>query len=121
MSQLKHLNLGLDLETSAGDPLRNDHNFAWYRRCFLRRYGVSEKIVAMCPLLEQCEWTHLMIDSEGNDQQHDFAIREEAGNRVVRPMMQWWMADQYKSEHGGTLPDLLMPENPWWERGRGQL
>jgi hypothetical protein len=120
LTHLEHLNLGLDLEISAGDSLREDHDFAWYRRCFLWRYSESEKIATVCSSLEHCEWTHLRKDSEGNDQQHDFVIREEAGNRVVRPMMQWWMADQYKNSFGaplGPLPDLLVPENPWWEHG----
>jgi len=65
-------------------------------------------------MLERCAWVQLGKDSSGNDQEHDFVIREEAGNRVVKPVMQWWMTDQWKSRHGGPLPDNMVKENIWW-------
>ena len=89
----------------------------------LRRYSASEKIAKVCPMLKRSEWTHLGIDSEGNNQQHKFVIQEEDEvggkntKRVVRLVMDWWMEDQYKDEHGGPLPDnMVEEENPWWKR-----
>jgi hypothetical protein len=104
--------LGLDLEISANDSLDADREYAWYRRCFLRRYSVSEKIAGVCPVLEQCEWKQPGFDNQGNDQQHDFVIREENGNRIVRPVMQWWMVGWKKDRYGGPLPmDVMVKED----------
>jgi len=113
---LTHLTLGLDFERAANDSLREDHDFAWYRRCLFRRYHTSEKIAKVCSKLERCTWVHLGVDSEGNNDQYDFVIREEGGNRVVKPVMLWWMTDRWKSRHGGLLPDNMVKENMWWER-----
>lgn len=105
--------MSLDFEISVNDSLDANCDKAWYRRCFLRRYIASEKIAAVCPALKRCEWTQLRIDSEENDEQHAFVVREEAGGRIVRPVVQWWMANDFRDEHGGPLPDVMMKEN--WE------
>jgi hypothetical protein len=113
---LTHLTLSLDFEKAADDSLDEDHDFAWYRRCFFRRFSATEKIAKVCPLLQRCGWIQLQIDSEGNDQRHDFVILEDAGRRVVKPVMQWWMAKHYKHRHGGPLPDDMVKENVYWEQ-----
>jgi hypothetical protein len=43
-------------------------------------------------------------------------ILEEAGNRIVKPVMQWWMAKHYEYRHGGPLPDDMVKENAYWEQ-----
>jgi hypothetical protein len=65
----------------------------------------------VCLRLQRCGWLQLGIDSQGNDQNHDFVILEDAGIRVVKPVMQWWMAKTYKHMHGGPLPDDMVKEN----------
>jgi hypothetical protein len=108
------LTLSLDFEIAADDSLDKDHDFAWYRRCFFRRFRAAEEIVKACPKLRRCDWIQLKIDSEGNDQEHEFAIREEAGRRIVKPVMQWWMSKRYQNRHGGPLPDDMVKENAYW-------
>jgi len=39
---------------------------------------------------------------------------EEAGKRVVRPVMQWWMDTEFGHDCGGPLPENMVVENPWW-------
>jgi hypothetical protein len=77
---------------------------------------VLQKKLRKCPKLQRCNWIQLSIDSEGNDQEHEFVIREEARRRVVTPVMQWWMTKHYKNRHGGPLPDDMVKENAYWER-----
>ncbi|KIM90817.1 hypothetical protein PILCRDRAFT_1065 [Piloderma croceum F 1598] len=113
---LTHLTLSLDFEIAADDSLDEDHDFAWYRRCFFRRFRAAEEIAKVCPKLQRCNWIQLNIDSKCNDQEHEFVIREEAGHRVVKPVMQWWMANHYKKRHGGPLPDDMVKENAYWEQ-----
>ena len=118
-SDLTHLKIAIDLEISANDTLDEDHDLAWYRRCFLRRFAVSKDIMNVCPRLLRCEWLQLGKDSEGNNQLHSFVIREEDGRRIVKPVMQWWMVNEYEEEHGGPLPDDMVKENAYWERFPG--
>jgi hypothetical protein len=105
----------LDFEIAADDSLNEDHDLAWYRRCFFRRFRAAEEIAKACPGLQRCNWIQLKIDSEGNDQEHAFVIQEEVGSRVVKPIMQWWMAKPYKNRLRGPLPDDMVKENAWWE------
>ena len=70
----------------------------------------------MCPVLQRCEWLQLGIDSEGNDLDHNFVILEEEGNRVVKAVMQSWMAEHYRDRHGGPLPNDMVKENAYWEK-----
>lgn len=115
---LTNLKLSLDFEEAADDSLDKDYDFAWYRRCFFRRFSASEEVIKVCPRLQRCEWLQLGIYSEGNDQEHDFAILnpEEGGNRVVKPVMQWWMTKHHQDRHGGPLPDDMVKENAYWEK-----
>jgi hypothetical protein len=43
-------------------------------------------------------------------------VKESEKSRVVKPVTQWWMADQYKRDHGGELPKDMVSENAWWDR-----
>jgi hypothetical protein len=116
---LTHLKLSLDLELAAQDSLRKNLDFPWYRRCFLRRYSASEKIAAVCPVLRRCEWIQLGIDHSGNDgAPSPSIIVEEAGKRVVRPVMVWWMDEVFGHDFGGPLPENLVIENQWWRENR---
>jgi hypothetical protein len=116
---LTHLELSRDLEIGANDQLDEDHDMAWYRRCFYRRFHASEQIFASCPRLQRCRWKQQPIDSEGNENYHNFVVVEDVRGseklRVVKPVMQWWMADHYKDEHGGDLPEDMVKENAYWE------
>ena len=89
---LTHLTLSLDFKIAANDTFCTDHNQPWYRHCFLCRFDTSEDIAKVCPGLQHCGWLQLRVNSEGNDNQHDFVILEAEGNRVIKPVMQWWMA-----------------------------
>jgi hypothetical protein len=104
----------LDLEQVAQDSMRRNFNFKWYRRCLLRRYTVSEKIAAVCPELQRCEWLRLGADDSGNYQTYPFVVLEETGEKVVRPVMRWWMAKNFGYDCGGPLPEKLVAENAWW-------
>ena len=110
---LTHLKLCLDLELAAQDSLRRNFDLPWYRRCFLRRYAVVEKIVKVCPGLQRCEWLQLGIDDSGNDQTFPFVVSEEAGKRVVTPVMRWWMDNNYGWDYEGALPENMIMEDPW--------
>lgn len=103
---LKRLELAYDFEIAADDSLYEGHRFAWYRRCFLRRYSASQKIAAVCPMLELCELGHDM--GEDNYQRFQFVVREEAGNRVVRPVREWWMTKHYRNCYFGPLPEIMV-------------
>jgi hypothetical protein len=111
--------LALDFERAVGDSLRDDHNFAWYRRCFYRRLHATEQIVKSCLALTRCEWLQYCIDSEGNDDWHQFVVVEEREGaqsiRVVKPIMQWWMVEHFKGLHMGDLPSDMVKENAYWE------
>ena len=107
---LTHLKLGLDLELAAQDSLRENFDFPWYRRCFLRRYNVSENIATVCPKLQRCEWLQF-IDDCWNETTYPFVVLEEAGKRVVRPVMLWWMAKGSRHEVGGPLPENMVIED----------
>ena len=113
---LVYLKLSLDFEIGADDLLYEDHDIAWYRRCFFRRFRATEDIAKVCLGLRRCNWVQLGIDSEGNDQEYGFVILEEAENRVVKPVMQWWMAKHYEDRHGGPLPEDMVRENAYWEK-----
>jgi hypothetical protein len=110
------LTLSLDFEIAVDDSLDEDHDFAWYRRCFFRRFRAAEDIAKVCPGLQRCSWVQLGIDSEGNDQDHEFVILEEDGSRIMKPVVQWWMAKHYEYRHGGPLPDDMVKENAYWEQ-----
>jgi len=112
---LTYLTLSLDFEIAADDSLDEDHDLAWYRRCFFRRFRAAGEIAKVCTGLLRCSWVQLRIDSEGNDQEHAFVIQEEVGSRVVKPIMQWWMVKHFKNRHRGPLPDDMVKENAWWE------
>ena len=107
------MKLSLDFEIAVYDSLDEDHNIAWYRRCFFRRFDAAKALAKVCPGLQRCEWRQLGIDSEGNDLDHNFVILEEAGNRVVKPVMQCWMAKHYEDSRGGPLPDDMVKENAY--------
>jgi hypothetical protein len=44
---------------------------------------------------------------------HNFVVEDTTNQgRVLKPVMQWWMVDCYKDEHGGNLPeDMVVKEN----------
>jgi len=91
---------------------------AWYRRCFFRRYTVVEEIAKVCPGLQRCEWLQVGIDDSGNDQTFSFVVLEEAGKRVVRPVILWWMDKAYNHDLGGPLPENMVMEDKWWGLAR---
>jgi hypothetical protein len=110
---LRFLELGIDLELEAKDWLMDDHDIAWYRRCFLRRFQVTKLIAEVCPLLKRCRWKQQSIDSEGNDQTYEFVVVETNTSlgrpRVVKPIKMWWMSRH--DELGGELPDDMIEED----------
>jgi hypothetical protein len=113
---LRFLNLGIDLELEVKDWLMYDHDIAWYRRCFLRRFEVTKLIAEVCPLLQRCKWKQQSIDSEGNDQVFEFVVAEKNADlvrsRVVKPIKMWWMNREYhEQELGGELPDDMIEED----------
>jgi F-box domain len=116
---LKYLTLGLDFELAEDDMLKDDHDLAWYRRCFLRRFEATKLIAKACPQLKRCRWMQQGIDSEGDEHYFQFVLEENAwdGCRVVRPIKEWWMAEEYKSEHQGDLPGGMV-ELTYNERAR---
>ena len=85
------------------------HDMAWYNRSLQRRLLASELLQQHCLALERIDWMQLGIDSEGNDMAHRFVVEETPGfGRAVKTVKDWWMADSYKKEHGGPLPDVLV-------------
>jgi hypothetical protein len=40
----------------------------------------------------------------------NFVVLEEAGERVVRPVIAWWMVDEYGYDFGGPLPENMVVE-----------
>jgi hypothetical protein len=114
---LTHLELGWDLEIGANDRLDEEHDIAWYRRCFYRRFHATERIFTNCPRLQRCRWKQQPIDITGNEIYYNFVAVEDVRGleklRVVKPVMQWWMADHYKDEHGGDLPEDMVEEKAY--------
>jgi hypothetical protein len=96
------------------DRLKYDHDMAWYRRCFLRRFEATKLIAEVCIQLKRCMWTQLSIDNEGNDQRFRFTLVEvedrERSSRMVKPIKEWWMAKEFEFEHGGDLPEDMVEE-----------
>ena len=109
---LIYLTLNLDFELAEDDMLKDDHDMAWYRRCFLRRFEATKLIAKVCPQLKRCRWMQQGIDSEGNHQFFEFVLEEDAVERcqIVRPIKEWWMADRFKSRHQGDLPGNMVEE-----------
>jgi hypothetical protein len=102
----------------ANDRLYEDHDMAWYLRCFYRRFHATQEIAKRCSQLQRCEWIQHTIDSEGNDADHNFVVVEDARQsekvRVVKPVRQWWMVKRYEHRHGGDLPKDMVKENTYW-------
>ncbi len=87
--------------------MQESHDMAWYNRSLHRRLLVSELLAKQCLALERIDWVQLGIDSEGNDMRHAFMVETSDSGRAVKTVMDWWMKDEYKEEHGGPLPDLI--------------
>ncbi|KAL0952005.1 hypothetical protein HGRIS_008655 [Hohenbuehelia grisea] len=121
---LRQLKLSLDLEEASGDPLDDDHDFAWYLRCLKRRRTATQDLARICPQLEECYWIVWPKDSEGNAMEHRFKIvaqsgsernpenRDDArpielevwGDRLVQTYLDWWMEPHHSDEWGEDLP-----------------
>jgi hypothetical protein len=84
---------------------------AWYRRCYLRRFSASKDIAKVCPRLQRIEWLQHGTDDSGNGTFSNFVVLEEAGERVVRPVVAWWMVKELGCDFeklGGPLPDNMV-------------
>ncbi|THU88983.1 hypothetical protein K435DRAFT_969287 [Dendrothele bispora CBS 962.96] len=126
LSKLKSLHclkLALDFERDSNDELDSDDELdedpdpKWYNRCLRRRYTATQAIANVCPLT-RCYWKHRF---NGNNQWYRFLVEnesgagkpddsdsswshEQAGNRVVKTRMSWWMEPHRKCDLGGDLP-----------------
>ena len=77
----------------------------------MRRFSTSKDIAKVCPQLQCCEWLQLGTDDSGNGTLSDFVVLEEAGERVVRPVVAWWMVKELGCDIerlGGPLPDNMV-------------
>jgi len=104
---LTNLTLSLNLELAENDRLKNDHDLAWWRRCFLRRFEATKLVAGVCLQLKRCTWVQQYTDSMGNDEIFRFMVEEGENpekSRVVKSIKEWWMEKEYELKHEGELP-----------------
>ncbi|KAL0954428.1 hypothetical protein HGRIS_003412 [Hohenbuehelia grisea] len=78
--KLQQLRISFDLEKSARDSLKKDHDLPWYIRCLKRRRIATQSLARICPHLEECYWIMYPADSEGNSMTHRFRIVTPPGS-----------------------------------------
>jgi hypothetical protein len=108
LPNLTYLTLCFDLEKEANDRMELSHDLAWYNRSIHRRLHVSELLAKQCLVLERINWVQMGIDSGGNEMCHRFVVEDTpSSGRVVKAVAVWWMAAEFKDEHGGPLPVIV--------------
>jgi hypothetical protein len=110
---LTNLELGLDIEVDADDDDTEYVPRDWYYQNFIKRLEVTEKISKRCPSIQRCEWNQYYLGDDGGFGYHTFVVVEEnmasERVRVVKPVVQWWMAD-YVGKEGLQLPNDMVKE-----------
>ena len=116
---LANLTLGIDFEITEHDQWTGDHDMAWFRRCFFRRFKATKLVAEACLQLKRCAWIQLSVDYDGHNQISRFIVVEvenrERSSRIVKPVKEKWMAKEIESGRGGDLPEDMVEES-WLEQ-----
>jgi hypothetical protein len=116
---LANLTLSIDFEVAENDEWMHNHDMAWYRRCFFRRFKATKLAAEVCLRLKRCTWIQLSSDSAGHNQISRFIIvdveNRERSSCIVRPVREGWMVKELESGHGGDLPEDMVEES-WLEQ-----
>jgi len=62
------------------------------------------------------------VDDSGNASYCTFVVLEEAGERIVRPVIVWWMVDESGYDLGGPLPEnMVVKRSDFWYMSVGNI